>query len=172
MRLYSAKIPTIARDIITDLTTSGAIEVNNRDEAEQDIQSVLIMYLKTDREITERTKDILESRKLSHGAFGKVKRSVAEEKGFGLGEEGVIWMCNQILETFMQSKFIEEIFATDADMRRVMRTIMGRHMMVDDELDAEVRRRIQNLQEGTQNWDVEYSKVMDQIKRKRGLDKG
>lgn len=171
MRLYSGKIPIIAREIISELTDAGDIEVNNRDEAELDIQAVLKEYLRTDRELTERTKDILESRKLPHGHFGKIKRSAAEEKGFGLGEEGVMWMCNQILETFMQSTFIEEIFAADVDMRKKMRTTLRRHMLVEEELDAEVRKRIQNLQEGTANWDIEYSKVMDQIKQKRGLDK-
>lgn len=169
MKLYSTKIPIIARDIIHDLTSAGDIEVDNRDEAELDIQAVLREYLRTDREITERTKDMLESRKLPHGHFGKIKRAVAEEKGFGLGEEGIVWMCNQILETFMQSRFIEEIYASDADMRKKMKNIMRKHMLVDEELDAEVRKRIQNLQEGSATWEVEYSKVMEQIKQKRGL---
>jgi hypothetical protein len=43
-------------------------------------------------------------------------------------------------------------------------------MQVDEELDEEVRRRIKNLQEGTSTWEVEYGKVLDQIKRNRGLD--
>lgn len=169
MKLYSAKIPIIARDVIRDLTATGDIEVNNQEEAELDIQSVLKEYLRTDREITERTKDLIESRGLPHGHFGKIKRMVAEEKGFGLGDEGIVWICSQILETFMMSKFIEEIFASDADLRKKMRPIIRRHMLVDDEMDAEVRKRIQNLQEGSANWDVEYSKVMEQIKLKRGL---
>ncbi len=44
------------------------------------------------------------------------------------------------------------------------------HMQVDEELDEEVRRRIKNLEEGTSTWEVEYGKVLDQIKRNRGLD--
>jgi hypothetical protein len=50
-----------------------------------------------------------------------------------------------------------------------MKEIIRRHMLVDEELDAEVRNRIRNLQEGTANWDVEYAKVMEQIKQKRGI---
>jgi hypothetical protein len=169
MRLYSGKIAIISRDIIQELTDGGQIEVNNREEAELDIQSVLKEYLRTERELTEKAKDMMERRNLSHGAFAKIKHSMAEDKGFGLGEDGIAWMINQILETFMQSKFVEEIYASDADMRKLMKSIFRRHMMVDEELDAEVRRRIKNLQEGTANWDVEYSKVMDQIKQARGL---
>lgn len=169
MKLYSTKIPIIARDIIKELTDDGQIEVGNREEAELDIQSVLREYLRTDRELTEKAKDLMERRKMSHGAFGKLKHAIADDKGFGLGEDGIAWMINQILETFMQSKFIEEIYASDADMRKAMKTIFKRHMMVDEELDAEVRKRIKNLEEGTSNWDVEYAKVMEQIRQNRGL---
>ena len=169
MKLYSAKIPIIARDVIKELTDTGQIEVGNHEEAELDIQSVLREYLRTDRELTERAKDLMEQRKLTHGHFGKLKHAMAEEKGFGLGEDGVVWMINQVLETFMQSKFIDEIFASDVDMRKAMKVIFRRHMMVDEDLDAEVRARIKNLQEGTSNWDVEYSKVMVQIRQNRGI---
>jgi len=169
MKLYSAKVPIIAREVIKELTDGAQIEVNNHEEAELDIQSVLREYLRTDRELTEKAKDLMESRNLSHSHFGKLKHAIADDKGFGLGEEGIAWMINQILETFMQSKFVEEIYASDSDMRKIMKVIFRRHMMVDEELDAEVRKRIKNLQEGTSNWDVEYSKLMEQIRQSRGL---
>ncbi|MBW2731585.1 MAG: DUF507 family protein [Deltaproteobacteria bacterium] len=171
MKLYKARIPTIANDIITQLRKDGDIEVTNGEEAEKDIQSVLAEYLRLDRLIVEKTKDQLEQRGLSHGMFGRVRRSIAEKMDFGLGEEGITWICNQVLETFMQSSFIEEIFAADIEMRRKMAGILKRHMMVDDELDEEVRLRIKNLQEGSNHWDVEYAKVLEQIKRKRGLER-
>ena len=50
-----------------------------------------------------------------------------------------------------------------------LKVIIRRHMLVDEEIDTEVRQRIKNLQEGSSAWDVEYAKVMDQIKLKRGL---
>ena len=139
------------------------------DEAQLDIEAVLKEYVRLDREITEQTKDLLESRKLPHGHFGKVKRVLADEKGFGLGEDALIWICNQVIETFMHSQFVEEVYASDAEMRRKMKEILRRHMMVDEELDLEVRKQIRNLQEGTSTWDVEYGKVMEQIRRKRGI---
>jgi hypothetical protein len=170
MKLYKAKVPAIAKDIIAHLTKEGDIEVTNAEEAEKDIHSVLNEYRRLDRLIVERTKDVLEKKGLSHDMFGKVRRSVAEQMDFGLGEDGLTWMCNQVLETFMQSAFIEEIFSSDAEIRRKMTSILRRHMLVDEELDAEVRKRIKNLQEGSTHFDVEYAKVLEQIKRKRGLD--
>ena len=97
-------------------------------------------------------------------------RTLAGEKAFGLGDEALEWMTTQMLESFMQSPHIAEIFVDDSVMRKHMSDVLKKHMQVDDELDEEVRRRIKNLQEGTSTWEVEYGKVLDQIKRNRGLD--
>ena len=169
MKLYSGKIPVIAEEIVRQLSQAGDIDVSDAREAQLDVEAVLKEYQRLDREITDRAKDTLEQRKLAYSELGKIKRTLADERGFGLGEEATMWIANQILETFMQSSFIEEIFATDAVMRKKMADVLRKQMAVDEELDAEVRQRIKNLQEGTANWDVEYAKVMDQIKRKRGI---
>ena len=169
MKLYSGKIDSLATEIISRLVTDGDIEVSDRTEAEQDAASVLKEYLRVDRELTERAKDIMEIRGLPYSHFGRIKRGLADEKEFGLGEEGVTWILNQLLETFMQSKHIEEIFAEDAAMRRKLKEIVRKHMMVDDELDKEVRQRIRNLEEGTQTWEIEYNRVLEQMKQKFGL---
>jgi hypothetical protein len=42
-------------------------------------------------------------------------------------------------------------------------------MDVEGELDSEVRGRIKNLEEGTAAFDIEYAKVMEQMRRKKGL---
>lgn len=169
MKLYSGKIDSLASEIISRLVTDGDIEVSDRTEAELDVASVLKEYLRVDRELTERAKDIMEIRGLPYSHFGRIKRGLADEKEFGLGEEGVTWILNQLLETFMQSKHIEEIFAEDTAMRRKLKDIVKKHMMVDEELDKEVRQRIRNLEEGTQTWEIEYNRVLEQMKQKFGI---
>ncbi len=172
MRLYSAKVSVIAAEIVKKLVSDGDIETSNPAEVELDIAAILNEYIKRDRQIADRAKDIMEKRGLSYGEFGKVKRAVADKEGFPLGEEAISWMCNQILDFFMhQSKFVEEIYADDHVMRKKMKEIFRRHMMVDEELDQEVRRRIKNLEEGSVAWDVEYKRVMDQVRKKYGLDR-
>ena len=170
MRLYSGKIPTVGSEIVKNLVEAGDIEVTDRAEAEMDVQAVLKEYIRLDREITEKTKDVLQKRNLPYEQFGKVKRALAGEKAFGLGEDGLEWMTTQMIESFMQSQHIEEVFVEDGVLRRKMADILKRHMMVEEELDAEVRRRIKNLEEGTSTWDVEYQKALEQIKRNRGLE--
>ncbi len=169
MRLYKAKVPTIAREIINKLVTDEDIEVTDRAEAELDIESVLNEYRRVDREITEETKDMLERRGLSHSHFGRARRIVAEQKNMSSGPDGLIWICNQILETFMHSAHVDEIFSDDVTMKRKMDAVLRKHMLVDEGMDAQVRARIKNMEEGTATWDIEYKKAMEQIKRKRGL---
>jgi hypothetical protein len=162
-------VDLVAADLVRQLAQDGDIELSNGPEAEVDVQSVLKEYLRVDRELTERAKDIMEIRGLSYSAFTRTKRALAEERDFGLGEEAINWICTQLIETFMHSQHIEEIFADDVTLRRKMKDILRRHMMIDEELDNEVRERIKNLEEGTNAWDIEYKRVMDQMKVKHGI---
>ncbi len=170
MKLYPGKVDPIAGEIVHRLVEDGDIEVSNRTEAQLDVASVLNEYLRVDRELTDRAKDILEIRGLGYSAFGRTKRQLAEQREFGLGEEGITWICNQLVEIFMSSAHIDEIFSDDATLRRKLKEILRKHMAVDEELDQEVRQKIKNLQEGTSAWEVEYNRVMDQMKKKHGLE--
>jgi hypothetical protein len=170
MKLYQAKVPAIAEEAIRQLVDAGDIEVTEPHEAQLDVEAVLREFLRMDRELNDRAKDLLEKKKLPYEQFGKVKRGMAEERGFGVGEEATAWIANQVLETFMHSPHVEEVFADDVVLRKKLRDLLRKHMQVDQELDEEVRRRIKNLAEGTATWDIEYAKVMEQMKRKHGLE--
>ena len=169
MRLYPGKVDSIAAEIITSLTAAGDIEVSDNNEAQLDAASVLKEYIRVDKELTERAKDILEIRGLPYSHLGRTKRQLADQKEFGLGEDGLSWIANQMLEAFMASRHVEEVFAEDVILRRKIKDICKKHMQVDEAIDQEVRDRIKNLEEGTQAWDVEYSKVLEQIKSKHGI---
>jgi hypothetical protein len=170
VKLYTGKIATIAEEIIHGLTQDGDIEVGDAHEAQLDVEAILKEYVRLDRELTDKAKDLMEQRNLPNGQFGKIKRGMAEERQFALGEEATAWIANQILESFMASAHVEEVFADDVVLRKKVRDILRKHMAVDEELDQEVRRRIKNLEEGTAAWDVEYQRAMEQIKRKHGLE--
>jgi hypothetical protein len=170
MRLYKTKIPNLAALIVERLVKDGDIEVSNVDEANLDIEAVLNEFLRLDREITEEAKDKLERRNLSYSSFGRIKRDLAERRGLGAGDEVTSWICNQVLETFMHSPHVDEVFAEDIVMRRKMKEILRNAMAVESELDEEVRNRIKNIKEGTDAWDIEYKSKMNEIRRKHGLD--
>ena len=169
MRLYPGKVDSIATEIISTLTHAGDIEVSDANEAQLDAAAVLKEYIRVDKELTERAKDILEIRGLPYSHLGRTKRQLADQKDFGLGEEGLSWIANQMLEAFMSSRHVEEVFADDVILRRKIKEICKKHMQVDEAIDQEVRDRIKNLEEGSAAWEVEYGKVLDQIKQKHGL---
>ncbi len=169
MRLYPGKVDTIAAEIITTLVAAGDIEVSDGNEAQLDAAAVLKEYIRVEKELTERAKDILEIRGLPYSHLGRTKRQLAEQKEFGLGEEGLSWIANQMLEAFMASRHIDEVFAEDTILRRKIKDICKKHMAVDEAIDQEVRDRLKNLDEGTTAWEVEYQKVLDQVKGKHGL---
>jgi hypothetical protein len=169
MRLYPGKVDTIAAEIISTLVQAGDIEVSDGNEAQLDAAAVLKEYIRVDKELTERAKDILEIRGLPYAHLGRTKRQLAEQKEFGLGEDGLTWIASQMLEAFMSSRHIDEVFADDAVMRRKIKDICKKHMAVDETIDQEVRDRIKNLEEGSQAWEIEYQKVLDQVKGKHGI---
>ena len=172
MRLFSGKIPTIADEVIRVLAVEGEIEVlpDEREEAVLDVESVLREYLRTEREIEEQARDLLAARGLSHSGFGKAKRQIAESRAFGLGEDGVEWIVGQVLDLFMHTHHIEEVYADVLTLRRLISLIHKKHMAEDVDLDREVKRRMKHLEEGTTAWDVEYDKVEEKLRRLRGLE--
>jgi hypothetical protein len=169
MRLYRGKIETIAEDVIRTLKEQESIELESEPEARQDIESVLKEYLRLEREITDDAKNRMEVRGLGYSQLGKVKSQVSKERGAPSQDEVLPYLLDQIMHLLFHSANIAEIFAEDVELRKAITPILRKHMEVDSDLDREVRSKIKNLTEGTSDFEVEYSRVMDQIKHKRGL---
>jgi hypothetical protein len=170
MRLYASKISHIVDAMTRTLTEHGDLEIGNTDEFKRDVESILREYIRMDREITEKAKDILEARGLPYSDLYRTKRGLAEDQDFALGEESVNWIGNQLIELFMRSSFVEEIYSDDPTLRRKMREVLRRFMQVDDDLDREVRRHLKHLSEGTESFEIEYQRQLELIRRKHGLD--
>lgn len=170
MRLFPAKINTIVEAVNKTLVDAGDLEVSDRDEFKRDVESILKEYLRKDREITNRAKDELERRHLPYSDLFKTKRGIAEEQDFGIGDESVNWICTQLLELFMRSSFVTEVFAEDTTIRKKLKELLRRHMQADDDIDREVRRHLKHLAENTTAFEVEYEKQLNLIKRKHGLE--
>ncbi|HQP38920.1 MAG TPA: DUF507 family protein [Polyangiaceae bacterium] len=169
MRIYAGKIPNIAAEVVQTLTSSGDIQTEDRREVEQDIAAVLNAYVETDRQVTERAKDLMQARNLGQQEFARTKKLVAEQRGFKIGDEMLDYLLDQIVEMLMHSSSVEEVFAEDVEMRRKMAPILKRHMALDEELDRETRAQLKHVEEGTRTWEVEYRRVMEDIRRRKGL---
>lgn len=169
MRLFRGKIEVIAEDVVKSLHASNDIEVENEAEAKLDIEAVLKEYLRLDREIVEEAKNRMEARGLGYSNLGRVKSQVMKERGAAGQEEILPYLLDQILNILFHSANISEIFADDAELRRKVTPILRKHMDVENDLDREVRSKIKNLEEGTSDFEIEYTRVMEQIKQKRRL---
>lgn len=169
MRLYRGKIETIAEDVIRTLKEAESIELESELEARQDIEAVLKEYLRLEREIVDDAKNRMEIRGLGYSQLGKVKSQVSKERGAPSQDEVLPYLLDQIMHLLFHSANIAEIFAEDVELRKAITPILRKHMEVDSDLDREVRSKIKNLTEGTTDFDVEYARVMEQIKDKRGL---
>jgi uncharacterized protein len=169
MRLYSGKVGTISQDIVRTLTDGKDIETENPREVQSDIEAVLNQYLKTEKDATDKAKDAMQSRGIPQGEFGRMKKLAAEQMGIKVGDETIDYLLDQILEILMHSANVDEIFSEDVEMRRKMAPVLKRHMAVDEELEREVRGKLKHMEEGTRTWEVEYARIMEDIRRRKGL---
>jgi hypothetical protein len=169
MRLYASKIPIITEAVVRSLADAGDIEISDPTEFKQDVESILKEYLRKNREITEGAKDVLEQRGLPYSELHKVRRQMADDHDFGIGDEAINWIASQLIELFMASSFVEEVYAEDAVLRRKLKEILRKHMQVDEDLDREVRKHLKHLAEGTESFEIEYQRQLELIRRKHGL---
>jgi hypothetical protein len=169
MRLYSGKVPSIATEVVRALLAAKEIEAESPKEVEADVAAVLNQYLADEREVNDRAKDVLERTGKSNTDFQRVRALVADEKGIKVGDETLDYLLDQVVEMLMHSNNVEEVFAADVDLRRRMAPIFKKHMAVDSALDAEVRAQLRHVKEGTREWEVEYARVLEQVKRRKGL---
>ena len=169
MRLYRGKIEIIADEVIVNLCREDSITVANVAEAKLDVEAVLKEYLRLERDMVEEAKNRMEVRGLGYSNLGRVKGQVAKERGQPAQDDAVPYLVDQILNILFHSANVDEIFAEDTALRQEITNILRRNMDVESDLDREVRSKIKNLQEGTSTFDVEYERVMEQIKRRKRL---
>ena len=171
MKIYKARISLMATELANALIAEKAVEVlpEEMDEFHLDIESVLQAYVDTERKIHEEAQDLIARRNLDFSALNRTKREIAKKYNFALGDEALDWVQDQLIEMLFHTTHVEEVWAENCDIRRISRPILLKHSALDDELDAEVRKRIKNLNEGSVAWDIKYHQVLEDVKRRKGL---
>jgi hypothetical protein len=171
MRLYRSQVPRIAEDIVDTLQLEGdiVVEAPNREDAIQDLRAILDEYLRQESRVVQATREFMENNNITYDQFGKVKSRIAEERMHPTGDDGIKYIAGQILENFMISKYVDEVFGEDRGMRKIIMRIFRQHLVEEAELDREVRGRLKNLRPGTEKWEIEYKRQMDEVRRRKGL---
>lgn len=171
MKLYKARIPTIAHDVIETLCNEEAIEVavENRAEAEKDLVAILEEYLRRDNDIRENVREHMSHFAVPYNEYGKVRSQLAERAGHPTGDEVQRYLARQFLENFMISRFVDEVFADDRDLLRRTREIIEKYDVDERALRTEAQEQIRNVAEGTVDYEIAMSKAMRDVKKRHGL---
>jgi hypothetical protein len=169
MRLHAAKVPQIAAEMVNALVSGEDIECESPKEVQLDVEAVLQQYIRDEEEVTAKARDLAAARNLTGTDLGKLKKLVADQRKLKLGEDAVDYLLDQLVEMLMHSNNVDEIFSEDYELRRKMREPLRRQVVAEEELQAEVRQRLKHVQEGTSLWEVEYRRMMEDIKRRKGL---
>lgn len=166
MRLFSGKIGELSDELVKSLVSGKHIEAEEPKEVARDLEAIMNQYVAIEREVSERAKEMSAARP---NEYGRLKRLLAEEKGIKVGDEILDYLLDQSIEMLMHSNNVEEVFSEDHVLRRTMRTILRKHLEMDEVIDKEVRGRLKHVQEGSRVWEVEYARVMGDIEKRKRL---
>ncbi|MCU0658440.1 MAG: DUF507 family protein [Polyangiaceae bacterium] len=169
MRLYSGKVGVIASDSVKALLAGGRIETDTPKEVEQDVAAVLSNYVRTEQEVNDQAREWQQRRSLPPTELPRLRKVAAEQKGIKLGEDTLDFLLDQVVEMLLHSANVEEVFGEDHELRRVMAPIFKKHMAADEELEREVRGQLKHVKEGTSAWEIEYQRMREDIRRRKGL---
>jgi hypothetical protein len=169
MRLHAPRVSQIAQEMVTALVKGKDIETESPDEVRADVESVLHQYIKDEQAVSEKAKDMVSARGLSQTEFNRVKKLVADERHIKLGDDAIDYLLDQLVEMLMHSANVEEIFSEDYELRRKMRDPLRKQLAEEQALEEEIRGQLRHVQEGTGLWEIEYRRMAEDIKRRRGL---
>ncbi|MBW2699385.1 MAG: DUF507 family protein [Deltaproteobacteria bacterium] len=171
MRIYPKVVPAMAREIVKALMGPGHIEVESENvaAAEDDLVAIVREYQRQEDSMNRQAKDLVVKRGWPSHKFAEARSMVVQAKRFPMGDDGIDYMIEQMMEFMLITNNIEEVYAQDNVLRKIIVTIMRRFGKMDEEVDTEARGRLKHLQEGTRDWEVQYQKVSDQVRRNKGL---
>ena len=171
MKLYRAKIPAIAQQVVDRLITESCIEVRpeNREEAERDLAAIMEEYLRRDGELREQIRDHMADQHIQYSEYGRTRKKIADELGHPLGDDVERFLCRQFIENMMISPHVEEVFEEDRVMYKKVMEILKENDVDENEIREEAASRIKNVQEGTVDYELQLQEQMRQVKKRRGL---
>ena len=75
-------------------------------------------YLANEERVNQATREALERRGYDYSKFNQVKREMADVRGFKMGDEGIEYVINQMIEFLLISRNVEEVYSADNVLRQ------------------------------------------------------
>lgn len=171
MKLYRAKIPTIAHAVIERLASEGDIEVlpENREEAEKDLVAIMEEFRRRDMALRNRIKDEMADRRLPYDKYGMVRKQLSEETNHPLGDDVERFLARQFIENLMISPFIDEVYEEDRVLYKKALEALKEHDVDERAIREEAVEKIKNVREGTVDYELALQAAVTEVKKRRGL---
>ena len=171
MRLYRAKVPSIANAVIAKLNETGAIEVTaeNRPEAEKDLVAIMEAFLNRDGDLRAAVKDRMARHNIPYDRYGRTRSQMAESWGHPVGDDVERFLARQMVEGFMISNFVEEVYEEDSVIYKAILEILRDNDVDEAALREEAKTKIKNVREGTVDYEVAMQRAVREVKKRHGL---
>ena len=169
MRIPKARVPHLASQILQSLIAHKDVETENPTEVQLDIEAVLNQYIRDEQELTEKARDTIAKRGLPSSQRGRVKQQLAEQRQLKVGEDAIDYLVDQLIEFLMHSHNVDEIYAPDHRLRRLIREPLRQVGELEGMLQNEVRGKMKHVKEGSAMWEVEYQRILEDVRRRKGL---
>jgi hypothetical protein len=171
MLLPNNKVTDVAREMVASLVEAGDLETENPREVQLDLEAVLNQYLRVEQELHSKTRETLSSKGLAPTEYARVLKGFADQKKVKVGEDAIDYVLEQLIEMLLNSANVEEVYAPDHELRKKLREPLRRQSGASEDLDKAVRDQLKHIkeQEGSSLWEVEYRRMMEEIRRRKGI---
>jgi uncharacterized protein len=138
MRLQAKLVQSIAHDLIQTLVRDEDVEIEAAriPDSEMDMAAVMKEYLAAEEQVKAVTREALQQRGYDESRFDQVQREMAEVRGFKMGEEGIEYVVDQMIEFLLASRNVQEVYADDEALRKTIFDILKKHLEVEDDSAA------------------------------------
>jgi hypothetical protein len=189
MRLQKAQIAPLVNTIINTLTLqnefvkiapyepredeprrAGPVPTSMVEELRRDISGVLQNYLNTDQRLHNQAREQVERAGEDHSEIYNRKRALAKREDFGLGDDAPTFIITQLIEALLHSSNVEEIYASDAELRAVLLPELREAMSNQRNVSHEMAQRVRVINQIGNQWEDLYTLVKGRLSEKYQLD--
>jgi hypothetical protein len=189
MRLQKSQISNLVNVIINILTIQnefvkiapyvpredeprrgGPVPTTMVDELRKDISGVLFNYLNTDQRLHSQARDQVEREGVDHSEIYNRKRALAKREDFGLGEEAPSFIITQLIEALLHSSSVEEIYASDLDLRAALLPELREAMSNQRNVSHEMAQRVRQINQISEQWEDFYALVKGRLNERYQID--
>lgn len=179
MRIYENLIPRVSKEFIKKSINNGYLLIDKAKikDAQNDVASIFIAYLKGLKEIYQLAKQRIEnSDELDRSVSNKIRKQIALEKKFPLEKYNDDYLANQLLKILFQSESIEDIMVDDNKIKKLFFKICKKYFITTEELNREVEKRMfyvpeyfPKIKKGSKDWKEKEREIRRKLEIAKGL---